>query len=174
VEAFFKFDDERGYSRCRVVDSFRGEYRLSRDVRVPTVPTFTLLERGQLVPIIICGWKSLPLDRGQLRLLMTMLEFGLYSHVDYRRSPAELTFFLEEETPFGPARRPQVIRRGDYTLLSERDMREQAELYVRAQAAAMPIAKDLWLRREQKRQEREQSRAPTSITPLNDGPALFD
>lgn len=174
VEAFFEFDEERGYSRCKIVDSFQGEYRLSRNVRVPTVPTFTVLEHGQLVPITVCGWKSLPLDRGQLRLLMTMLEFGLYSHVDYRRSPAEVVFFLEEETPFGPKRQPHVIRRGDFTLLSERDMREQAELYVRAQAAAMPIAQELWLKREKKRQEKERDKTPTIISPANDGPTLFD
>lgn len=174
VRAFFAFDEVRGFSRCRVVDGYAGEYRLSRELRVPTKPTFTILENGQLVPVTVCGWKSLPLDNSQMRLWMTMLESGLYSHADFRHSPAEIVFFIEEQTDEGPMRVPLTIRRGDYSLFSESEMREQAELYVRAQAAALPIAEAAWLERERKRQAAAREENVRRDDPNLPGPTLFD
>jgi hypothetical protein len=174
VEAFFQHDKIRGYSRCRSVESFNGEFRLSRDIRVPTKPTFTILENGNLVPVSLCGWKSLPLDRSQIRFWMTMLEEGLYSHTDYKRSPAEVAFFLEEPSDTGPIRSPHIIRRGDYSLFSPSEMREQAELYVRAQTAALPIAKAIWEDRQRRRKERDQGIKRDDGNPDHPAPGLFD
>ncbi|MBD8701336.1 hypothetical protein IFT54_16090 [Sphingomonas sp. CFBP 13714] len=174
VEAFFNYDETRGYSRLRNVENFDGEYRLSRDVRVPTRPTFTILENGELVPVSLCGWKSLPLDIAQMRFWMTMLEEGLYSHADYRRSAAEIVFLLGNTGGIDSPRIAHVIKRGDYTLLSRSEMRDQADLYVKAQAAALPIAKAIWEERERKRNDhaidtmiKPEIHEPTS-------PGLFD
>lgn len=174
VRAFFDYDTIRRYSECLYVDGYDGEYRLSRDVHVPTKATFTILDSGNLVPVTICGWKSLSLDINQIRFWMTMMEIGLYSHSDYRRSPGEVALFLEEKTDVGPVRVPHIIHRGDYDLFSQSQMREQAELYVRAQAAALPIAEAKWIDRERKRTERETETRPSSPqkNPLH--PGLFD
>jgi hypothetical protein len=154
VEAFFGYDEERRYSGAKLIDSYHGQYRVSRDVSVPTKPTFTILEKGHQVPVILCGWKHLALCEDQIRLWLTILESGLFSYGDYRRSPAEILLFPEEATPFGPVRQPLVIARGDFSLLSDTEMKEQAELYVRAQAAALPLAEQKWKEREQRRRER--------------------
>lgn len=173
VDAFFEYDVERQYSAARVVDGFSGHYRLSRTVKVPTKPTFTLLEKGRLVPVSICGWKSLTLNAGQIRYWMTMLEEGLYSHIDYVDSPAEVVLFLEESTSTGALRQPLVIKRGDFDLLSPAAMREQAEIFARAQAAALPLAEALWNERQRKRHEEDHRRKdPDGYEP--DSPGLFD
>ncbi|MEG3123267.1 hypothetical protein [Sphingomonas sp. GB1N7] len=174
VEAFFRYDECRGYSLARCVESYNGEFRLSRDIRVPTKPTFTILENGNLIPVSLCGWKSISLDRSQIRFWMTMLEEGLYSHTDYRRSPAEVVFFLEQQTETGPVRIPYIIKRGDYSLFSPNEMREQAELYVRAQSAALPIARALWEDRERKRKERDRTIIRSEDKPDFREPGLFD
>lgn len=174
VEAFWDYDGLRRYSECRSVEGFSGEFRISRDVRVPTSATFTILEGGKLVPVNVCGWKSLSLDLGQIRLWMSMLEIGLYSHADYRRSPAEVLLFLEEMTDQGPERLPHVIQRGDYNLLSDSEMRDQAELYVRAQVAALPIAEALWNEKQRKRMEEARARNEGDSDQLPRGPDLFD
>ena len=170
VRAFFAFDELRGYSRARFVDSYVGQYRISRDVNVPTKPTFTVLEKGHQVPIIVVGWKHLDLEHDQIRLWFSLLESGLFSYADYRRSPAEVVFFPEQPSEPEPIRAPFVIKRGDYQLLSEAEMRNQAELYVRAQAAAMPIAEARWLERERRREERERARPskPAGDQPQDD------
>jgi hypothetical protein len=174
VRAFYDYDEERGYSKCLYVDGYDGEYRLSRDVHVPTRATFTILENGNLVPVTICGWKSLSLDVNQIRFWMTMMEIGLYSHSDYRRSPAEVALFLEEQTSEGPARFPHIIRRGDYTLFSPAEMRDQAELYIRAQAAALPIAEAKWTERERRRNQEEPETGRVDPREHPHQPGLFD
>lgn len=174
VEAFFSYDEIRGYSRLRSVENFEGEYRLSRDVRVPTRPTFTLLEDGELIPVSLCGWKTLPLNEPQLRFWMTMLEEGLYSHADYRKSAAEVVFFLAASGNKNSIRTPHIIRRGDYTLLTRSEMRDQADLYVRAQAAALPIAEAIWEEQERKRKDQvvEITIEPENLEPFS--PGFFD
>lgn len=55
VRAFFAHDESRQYSALRVIDSYEGQFMISREIRVPTVPTFTVLEHGKLVPVVLCG-----------------------------------------------------------------------------------------------------------------------
>lgn len=155
VRAFYELDEQRGYSACRVIDSYRGSFRISRDVSVPVAPTFTIIENGVQVPVILCGWKSFTLDTAQRSLWMTVLESGLFSFGDYRKSPAEVVLFPEVDTPEGRKRTPLIIKRGTVPLLTESELREQAALYVRAQAAALPLAEAIWMKKEQARTEKE-------------------
>jgi hypothetical protein len=83
-----------------------------------------------------------------------MLDSGLFSFADYRTSPWEVVLFPEHDTPDGLVRCPRVIRSGEYNLLSERDLRELAAMYARAQKEAMPLAREIWEKREKVRIER--------------------
>ncbi len=172
VRAFFDYDAERAYSKSLCVDSYLGDYRISRDVRVPTKPTFTILEGGRLVPVTVCGWKSLPLNVEQIRFWLTMMEDGLYSHSDYRTSPAEILLFIEHLTEYGKVRRPFLIKRGDYELLSPALMREQADLFTRAQAAALPIAEARWNEQQERRKQEEPVNYPRGDRD-DDQPSMF-
>lgn len=155
VRAFFAYDDIRRYSDARVLDSYKGQFKISREIAVPTHPTFTLLEKSKQVPIVICGWKKFPLRREQIRAWLSMLESGLFSFADYSASPWEVVVFAEEERAIGAIRQPKVIRPGDYQLFSASDLRDLAAMYSRAQKAAMPLARDLWEKREQARKQRQ-------------------
>lgn len=174
VKAFYAHDEERGYSNSKVIDSYDGRYLISRSVHVPTRPTFTLFENGNQVPIILCGWKEFKLTRDQIRLWMTLLESGLFSYADYKLSPAEVVIFpsMEIESKIF-ARRPLIIRRGDYELFSEQRMREFAAQYVEAQEMALPIAAERWNERERKRQEKDRFKPKTDDRDI-DHPDLFD
>lgn len=153
VEAFYRYEEVRRYSDGLVVENYNGQYRISREILVPTNPTFTVVENGKQVPVILCGWKDFSLTRSQLRMWMTMLESGLFSFGDYRHSPAEVILFPEcdADEQGGKVRLPQVIRRGEIELFNESDMREIAAMYARAQTAAMPIAEAKWLEREKRK-----------------------
>lgn len=157
VEAFYAFDQERGYSRAQFEASYEGRYLISREVHVPTKPTFTIFEAGELIPVILCGWKSIPLNVEQIRLWMTLLESGLFSYADYQRSPAEVVIFPEKRFGEFAAREPVVIRRGDYELFTESRMREIALEFVQAQELALPIARSQWEERERRRTAAEAS-----------------
>ena len=174
VRAFYAYDEVRGYSRCRYVESYSGQYRVARHISVPTAATFTIIENDKQTPVILCGWKGFGLTRTQVRVWMTMLESGLFSYADYRHSPAEVVLFPEVETrPNEPAeRKPLVLRRGEIELFSEADMREIAAMFARAQASAMPIAESLWNERERKKVPP----APASVDEVHEGdnqPDLF-
>lgn len=155
VRAFFEHDEKRGFSKLKVIESYKGQYRISRETSVPTAPTFTVLENGKQVPIVLCGWKSVDLSREQIRAWLTMLESGLFSYSDYRSSPWEVLLFPEIGDGLDATRRATIIRPGDYQFFSEADMRELATMYARAQHAAIPIARELWQKREDRRREKE-------------------
>lgn len=174
VKAFFQYDKSRGYSDLRSVDTYDGEYRISREIRVPTKPTFVVLEHGKQIPVLVCGWKTFKLERDQIRAWLTMLDSGLFSFADYRSSPWELRLFPEMDTIEGSVRMPICIGPDEYPLFSEREMRELAAMYERAQQAAMPIARELWESREARRREYErevQHLEPSRVTPYE--PDLF-
>lgn len=153
VRAFFEHDDRRGFSNLRVLKNYDGYFRISREILVPTAPTFTVLENGKQVPVVLCGWKDFQLMRDQIRVWLTMLDSGLFSFADYRNSPWEVLLFPEAKVDEGYQRQPICIKPGDYPLFSESDMRELASMYARAQQAAMPIARELWEARESRRRE---------------------
>lgn len=165
VRAFFAYDELHNYGADGYAESFEdGAFRVSREVRVPTKPSFTIRRSGLLMPVLVCGWQDFPFDLTHTRLFMTVLEMGLFSFADYRRSPAEVLLFPMRVDGKERCRQPLVIRRGDYELLPEKILREQSELYLKAQASALPIAENTWREREDKRQ-REQ--------PTSSGPVLF-
>lgn len=172
VRAFYEYDAERRFGANGFAESFDdGAFRVSRQVRVPTKPTFTIIQSGLLCPILLCGWQDFPFDVTHTRLFMTVLEIGLYSFADYRRSPAQVILFPMEGMGDERRRAPMVIKRGDFELLSERTLREQSELYVEAQSAALPIAEQVWRQREEKRR-REQPSGGESFIYLEE-PDLF-
>lgn len=170
VRAFFEHDDRRRYSDLPVLDSYRGQFMISREIAVPTAPAFTIYERGKQVPVVMCGWKNFGLRREQIRAWLSMLQSGLFSYVDYRQSPWEVLLLPEVIDGEVPIRSARVIRPGEYNLLSEPDLRELAAMYARAQKAAMPIARELWDAREAKRRQRERGQPDQPQMPAPDGP----
>lgn len=164
VRAFYEYDSERRYGAGGFAESFSdGAFRVSRQVLVPTKPTFTIRHSGILSPILLCGWQDFPFDDTHTRLFMTVLEIGLFSFADYRRSPAEVVLFPMTGSGDDRHRVPMIIKRGDFQSLSERQLREQSELYIQAQSAALPIAEQVWRQREEKRQREEQSQSESFV-----------
>lgn len=155
VRAFYQYDEMRRYTAGRILDSYKGQFKISREIAVPTHPTFTLLENAKQVPVVVCGWKSFGLEPDQIRAWLSMLESGLFSFADYSASPWEVVILAERDTGVGPIRKPTVIKAGDYQLFSAADLRELAAMYARAQKAAMPLARALWEKREEARKERQ-------------------
>ncbi|MFZ4380719.1 MAG: hypothetical protein ACOYO0_01985 [Sandarakinorhabdus sp.] len=172
VRAFYDYDGERQYGSKGFAESFDdGAFRVSRDVRVPTKPTFTTLDSGLLCPVLICGWQEFPFDLTHTRLFMTVLELGLFSFADYRRSPAEVVLFPMDGEGDDRRRLPKILKRGDYELLPEKQLREQSELYIEAQTAALPIAEDVWRKRDEKRKKEESASTPAFV--FDADPDLF-
>lgn len=170
VRAFFEHDAVREFSNLRVLDSYRGQFRISREIAVPTSPAFTIFERGKQIPVVMCGWKNFVLSDAQIQAWLSMLESGLFSYADYRGSPWEVLLFPEDHLEEKRARRARVIRPGEFTLFSESDLRELAAMYARAQKAAMPIAREIWEQREQKRRERNRSQLEISEPAIGEVP----
>jgi hypothetical protein len=165
VRAFYAYDGHRQYSEGRYFDSYNGFFPISRDVRMPTKPTFTVIENKQQIPVVLCGWKSVPLDFTQRRIVSTVYENGLFSYGAYRHSPGEIVFFPESETDEGWQRFPEVWRRGEYGLLTTGEIKDLLELYALAQEAAIPIIKDRWEEKQRRRREKENETQPDAERP---------
>lgn len=130
IEAFLEHDKERQYSSSNPI-AFETEYfRVSRDVRVPVAPVSIIRERGNFVPLFMCGWETIPLRLRQRRLLMTVYEDAFLSLTDYQKSPAELLFFPKMSGE--KARSAVTWMRGDYELLTATQLNECVEIFLMA------------------------------------------
>ena len=140
VDAFCCYAFSRQYKATPAYSDFQASFQIGRDLWVPVRPTLVARENGQLKPIFVFGWKSVPLDTFQRRLLMTILDDAIFSLTDFQNSDAEIVF-LPESDGF---RTPEVWHRGDYKLLSDAEMNNQIELFLTARNDARPIIAD-WL-----------------------------
>lgn len=135
VDAFCDYAVARNYQATPAYSDFATWFPIARDLSIPVKPTLVAREMGQLKPIFVYGWKSIPLDRFQRRLLMSILEDAVFSLTDFEGSDAEIVFLPECDG----RRSPEVWHRGDYELLSQSEMNNQIELFLAARQAAFPI-----------------------------------
>lgn len=142
VDAFCIYAEQRSYQATPSYSEFSAYFPIARDLFVPVKPTLVAREHGQLKPVFVFGWKSVPLNVFQRRLLMTILEDAIFSLTDFQESDAEVVFLPEIEG----IRVPEVWHRGDYNLLSDSEMRDQLELFLSARAEAYPLIAE-WLRK---------------------------
>lgn len=142
VDAFCDYAAERGYRATPAYSDFATFFSIGRDLYVPVKPTLVAREGGQLKPVFVFGWKSVPLTDFQRRLLMTILEDAIFSLTDFETSDAEIVFLPED---FEGSRSPEVWHRGDYSLLSQAELRNQMEVFLSAREQAYPIIAD-WLK----------------------------
>ncbi|UGA43006.1 hypothetical protein HU230_0032725 [Bradyrhizobium quebecense] len=138
VNAFYDYDDVRNYSGKPSYDQYVAPYSISRDTRIPVKPLIVISEAGVLKPIFIVGWATMPLTLFQRRLLMTVLEDAVFSLTDFQDSPGEFICFPRAKGT-GSGRYAEVWNRGDFVLLTESEMKDQTELYLRALATAKSI-----------------------------------
>lgn len=137
VDAFIDFDEVRNYSGMPSFDQDVATYAIGRDVRIPVKPLTVISEDGVLKPIFVVGWATMPLSLHQRRLLMTVLEDAVFSLTDFQNSTGEFVSFPRDA--HSKIREPQVWKRGDFDLLSKSEMKDQAELYLRA----LDLAKEI-------------------------------
>lgn len=140
VEAFIEYAADRRYVATPSYQDFSTFFSIGRELYVPVRPTLVAREDGQLKPIFVFGWKSVPLDRFQRRFLMTILDDAIFSLTDFSMSDAEIVFLPETDGK----RQPEVWHRGDYELLSPLELSNQVEIFLSARDAAYPLI-DKWL-----------------------------
>lgn len=139
VGAFFDYDEVRRYSGSASYDQFVQPFRASRDIQIPVKPLLVIAENGQLKPLFLVGWSSMPLDTFQRRLLMTIVEDAVFSLTDFQASTGEFISFPKN---IEGVRKPEIWQRGDYALLSSAELTEQVSIYLSALAAAKLILKE--------------------------------
>lgn len=140
IDAFCDYADTRNYVATPAFSDFAASFPIARELFIPVKPAMVARESGQLKPIFVFGWKSVPLSNFQRRLLMTILEDAIFSLTDFEGSDAEIVFLPEVDG----TRKPEVWHRGDYELLSAAELKNQIELFLSARALAYPIIAN-WL-----------------------------
>lgn len=145
IDAFCDYAEERNYQATPSYSDFVTHFAIARDLFIPVKPTLIARECGQLKPIFVFGWKSVPLTVFQRRLLMTILEDAIFSLTDFEDSDAEIVFLPEIDG----VRSPEIWHRGDYELLSDSELRNQLEIFLAARNSAYPIIAE-WLTKTKK------------------------
>lgn len=154
VNAFCAYAEIRQYRATPAYSDFAASFAIGRDLFIPVKPTLVAREDGQLKPVFVFGWKSVPLTTYQRRLLMTILEDAIFSLTDFESSDAEIVFLPE----VNGVRTPEIWHRGDFELLSSIELRNQLEVFLSAREAAYPIIGE-WLKTKRK---------PAPIAPVVD------
>jgi hypothetical protein len=140
VDAFCGYAETRQYVATPSYAEFSTSFPIARELFIPVKPTLVAREAGQLKPIFVFGWKSVPLTLFQRRLLMTILEDAIFSLTDFESSDAEIVFLPEVDG----IRTAEVWHRGDYELLSQTELKNQIELFLAARSMAYPLIAE-WL-----------------------------
>jgi hypothetical protein len=149
VSAFYDYDEIRGYSGKPTYDEMVEPFRIGKGLFVPVKPLVNIVENGKLVPIFSVGWATFPLTQFQMRLLATVLEDAVFSLADFKMSPGEFICFPKEGKKPDFVRKPLVWKRGDVTLLSQGELRDCLDMYLKALDAANAILRDMPQKTEQ-------------------------
>jgi hypothetical protein len=139
VEAFYDHDEARQYSGLPAYDQFVEPFRASKSIKIPVKPLIVIAEDGMLKPIFVVGWATMPLNKFQRRLLMTIIEDAVFSLTDFQKSKGEFVSFPRAEGTNSGERTPEVWERGDFDLLNKAELKDQIDLYLRALTAAKEI-----------------------------------
>lgn len=111
-------------------------FPLGPGLEVPVKPTSVVRDRGSFSPIFMVPWSDFALDDYQVRLFMTILEMSIFRQSDFEDSPGKVLFFpKQEEAGKVWRRRPRIIERGQYNLLSKDEVDEQVRIYLESCAA---------------------------------------
>jgi hypothetical protein len=168
LKAFYNYERERKYSILNPVQFESGFFRVSRDIKVPVTPLTVVREKTGFLSVFLCGWSDLkeltPLRR---RLFMTIVEDAFLSLTDYMDGPAEFLFFPKrriESTETGlieTRRTPEIWKRGDYDLISQKDMSELIDVYLKGRELAKLELHDLAAKGELFKGKKPVIREPT-------------
>ncbi len=139
VNAFFDHDETRGYPANSFIEFEREWFRVSRDIQVPVSPLSVIREKGQFVPLFVCGWSDLSLSDFQRRLLVTICEDAFLSLTDFQMSPAEYLFFPKVDNGEEQVREAEIWQRADYKLLSEKQLNEAVQIFLQSREEARKI-----------------------------------
>lgn len=141
IKSFFSHADNRQYAANSSIGFEKEWFLVSREVKVPVSPLSIIREKGQFVPLFVCGWSKINLTNFQRRLLVTIYEDAFLSLTDYQTSPAEFMFFPKNIDSEEEIRCAEIWQRGDYELLSYSSLNEAVNIFL----AAREIAKNILL-----------------------------
>lgn len=143
IKAFYDFDEDRGLSRMPAFDQMVAPYRINREISVPVKPLAVLTESGRLNAIFSVGWQTMPLSNMQWRLLMTMMEDAVFTLTDFHDAHGEFCSFPRSIKTDKNSRKPQIVKRGDFDLLSKAVMQEKLDIYLQALEKARLILSEI-------------------------------
>jgi hypothetical protein len=108
---------------------------------IPIKPLSVTREKGSFVPNLLNPWSEIAFDGFQASLYMTILEKSLFRLTDFENSPGRIIFLPKmERNPGEWCRTPVVWSRGQFPLLSDRELNEQMRVF----AESKEIAKVLY------------------------------
>ncbi|MHA3980409.1 hypothetical protein ACW9UR_22280 [Halovulum sp. GXIMD14794] len=143
VEAFFDYEAGEPIDGLPAFDDLVEAFPLRRGISIPIKPLTVVREGKHFVPLFLCPWSTVNLDRFQASLLMTVLEKSLFTLTDFEDSEGKILFFPKVACGTGVrVRRPMVWRRGQFPLLSDNELADQVRVFMESRDAARILYQD--------------------------------
>lgn len=137
LEAFREFEQTHELSGRQSFDFEVLPWRISREIKIPVRPLTSLVQNGRLEPVFVFGWARFELTEFQIRLMMTVIEDAVFTLQDYQQSKGHF-IILPKDAESG-TRKGSVWHRGDYELLTQKELRDQVDIYLEALEQAQKL-----------------------------------
>lgn len=148
VNSFFDMVEETPIVGLRSFSELVEWFPIGPRIAVPIKPLSVTREEGCFVPNFFNPWSTIAFDSYQASLYMTILEKSLFRLTDFENSPGRIIFLPRQQV--GPSewrRRPVVWERGQFPLLTDKDLNEQVRIFVKSRDLAKVLYSDYLARK---------------------------
>lgn len=137
VNAFYDFVESHPIEGVRAFDEMLEWFPLRRGVAIPIKPLSVVRLDGRFTPIFLCPWSKIAFDSYQASLFMTILEKSVFTLTDFADSEGRIYFFPRHKVGEKEwQRRPVIWKRGDFPILTDRELNEQIRVFFESQELA--------------------------------------
>lgn len=151
VLAFFDYVEENPFDGVKAFDGVVEYFPLRRSSFIPIKPLTVIRQDGHFTPVFLCPWSNVNFDSFQRSLLMTVLERSLFTLTDFEDSPGKILFFPKRKQKGEPeVRKPMIWSRGQFPLLSDKDLSEQVKIFFEGKEKARLLYQEHLKRKAEK------------------------
>lgn len=137
VDAFFDYVEEFPIRGVLAFTNLVEWFPIGPGAAVPIKPLSITREEGFFVPNFLNPWSEIAFDPFQASLYMSILERSVFRLTDFEDSPGRIIFLPKYQ--IGPKewkRKAVIWKRGQFPLLSDRDLNDQIRIFVESKEIA--------------------------------------
>lgn len=138
VDAFFDYVESFPIDGVPAFHELVEWFPIGQGAAVPIKPLSVIREAGRFQPIFLNPWSQIAFDPYQASLYMTILEKSLFRLTDFEESSGKVIFLPKMDCDKPDGKRQAVVwKRGQFPLLSDKDLNDQVRIFSESKQIAM-------------------------------------